>query len=481
METFVNEFQEYVGLVNDFVWTYILIAGLILLGLYFSFKTKFVQLRYFKEMFRILGDKSMVSAEGKRGISSFQAFSISAASRIGTGNMAGVATAIAGGGPGAVFWMWLIAFLGAASSFVESTLAQIYKVKDKDGFRGGPAYYMERGLNKRWMGILFAVIITFCFGLVFNSVQSNTISLAFNQSFGISRLWIGIVLAVFTAVIIFGGVKRIAHVSQVLVPVMAVLYLILAIVILMMNVTEIPAMFGLIIESAFGFREAAGGAMGAAVMMGIKRGLFSNEAGMGSAPNAAATAAVTHPAKQGLIQTLGVFVDTILICSATAFIILLSGDYAGTNLTGIELTQSALATHIGSWASYFVAIAILLFAFSSVIGNYYYGETNIEFIKESKTALFIYRLAVIGMVIFGAAVDLEVVWGLADLFMGIMAIINLIAITMLGRIAFAALKDYKTQRREGKDPVFYSDSIPGLKNIEYWETKEQALKKKKLN
>ncbi len=481
METFVSEFQEYIGLVNDFVWTYILIAGLILLGLYFSFKTKFVQLRYFNEMFRILGDKSMVSAEGKRGISSFQAFSISAASRIGTGNMAGVATAIAGGGPGAVFWMWLIAFLGAASSFVESTLAQIYKVKDKDGFRGGPAYYMERGLNKRWMGILFAVIITFCFGLVFNSVQSNTISLAFNQSFGISRLWIGIVLAVFTAVIIFGGVKRIAHVSQVLVPVMAVLYLILAIVILMMNVTEIPAMFGLIIESAFGFREAAGGAMGAAVMMGIKRGLFSNEAGMGSAPNAAATAAVTHPAKQGLIQTLGVFVDTILICSATAFIILLSGDYAGTNLTGIELTQSALATHIGSWASYFVAIAILLFAFSSVIGNYYYGETNIEFIKESKTALFIYRLAVIGMVIFGAAVDLEVVWGLADLFMGIMAIINLIAITMLGRIAFAALKDYKTQRREGKDPVFYSDSIPGLKNIEYWETKEQALKKKKLN
>jgi alanine or glycine:cation symporter, AGCS family len=240
-------------------------------------------------------------------------------------------------------------------------------------------------------------------------------------------------------------------------------------------------MFGLIIESAFGFREAAGGAMGAAVMMGIKRGLFSNEAGMGSAPNAAATAAVTHPAKQGLIQTLGVFVDTILICSATAFIILLSGDYAGTNLTGIELTQSALATHIGSWASYFVAIAILLFAFSSVIGNYYYGETNIEFIKESKTALFIYRLAVIGMVIFGAAVDLEVVWGLADLFMGIMAIINLIAITMLGKIAFAALKDYKNQRREGKDPVFYSDSIPGLKNIEYWETKEQALEKKKLN
>ncbi|PWW25819.1 AGCS family alanine or glycine:cation symporter [Cytobacillus oceanisediminis] len=477
MDLFLQGLNSAVGFLNDLVWTYILIAVLIILGLYFSVKSKFVQFRYLGEMFRILGDKRMVSAEGKRGISSFQAFTISAASRIGTGNMAGVATAIAAGGPGAVFWMWVIAFLGAASSFVESTLAQIYKIKDKDGFRGGPAYYMERGLNKRWMGILFAVIITFCFGLVFNSVQSNTISLAFNEAFGTSRLMIGLILAVLTAIIIFGGIKRIAYVSQVIVPIMAVIYLLVAIVIVVLNITEVPSLIATIVKGAFGMDQAFGGAMGAAVMMGIKRGLFSNEAGMGSAPNAAATAAVTHPVKQGLIQTLGVFVDTILICSATAFMIILSGAYTTPDLSGIQLTQTALSSHIGTWAPIFVAVSIFLFAFSSVIGNYYYGETNIEFIKESRVAIFIYRLGVIGMVIFGALVDLATVWGLADLFMGIMALINLIAITMLGKIAFAALKDYKAQRKEGKDPVFYADSIPGLDGIESWETKESALKK----
>ncbi|WP_394141484.1 alanine/glycine:cation symporter family protein [Cytobacillus oceanisediminis] len=477
MDLFLQGLNSAVGFLNDLVWTYILIAVLIILGLYFSVKSKFVQFRYLGEMFRILGDKRMVSAEGKRGISSFQAFTVSAASRIGTGNMAGVATAIAAGGPGAVFWMWVIAFLGAASSFVESTLAQIYKVKDKNGFRGGPAYYMERGLKKRWMGILFAVIITFCFGLVFNSVQSNTISLAFNEAFGTSRLMIGLILAALTAIIIFGGIKRIAYVSQIIVPIMAVIYLIVAIVIVILNITEVPSLIATIVKGAFGMDQAFGGAMGAAVMMGIKRGLFSNEAGMGSAPNAAATAAVTHPVKQGLIQTLGVFVDTILICSATAFMIILSGAYTTPDLSGIQLTQTALSSHIGSWAPIFVAVSIFLFAFSSVIGNYYYGETNIEFIKESRVAIFIYRLGVIGMVIFGALVDLATVWGLADLFMGIMALINLIAITMLGKIAFAALKDYRAQRKEGKDPVFYADSISGLDGIESWETKESALKK----
>ncbi|MBT2689577.1 alanine:cation symporter family protein [Bacillus sp. ISL-47] len=477
MDLFLQGLNSAVGFLNDLVWTYILIAVLIILGLYFSVKSKFVQFRYLGEMFRILGDKRMVSAEGKRGISSFQAFTVSAASRIGTGNMAGVATAIAAGGPGAVFWMWVIAFLGAASSFVESTLAQIYKIKDKDGFRGGPAYYMEKGLNKRWMGILFAVIITFCFGLVFNSVQSNTISLAFNEAFGTSRLTIGLILAALTATIIFGGIKRIAYVSQVIVPIMAVIYLIVAIIIVVINITEVPNLIATIVKGAFGMDQAFGGAMGAAVMMGIKRGLFSNEAGMGSAPNAAATAAVSHPVKQGLIQTLGVFVDTILICSATAFMIILSGAYTTPDLSGIQLTQTALSSHIGSWAPIFVAISIFLFAFSSVIGNYYYGETNIEFIKESRMAIFIYRLGVLAMVIFGALVDLATVWGLADLFMGIMAIINLIAITMLGKIAFAALKDYKAQRKEGKDPIFYADSIPGIDGIESWETKESALKK----
>lgn len=470
--------ESVIGFLNDIIWTYVLIAVLIILGLYFSFRSKFVQFRYLGEMFRILGDKSMVSADGKRGISSFQAFCISAASRVGTGNIAGVATAIAAGGPGAVFWMWLIAFLGAASSFVESTLAQIYKVKDKDGYRGGPAYYMQKGLNKRWMGIIFAIIITFCFGLVFNSVQSNTISLAFNEAFGTSRLTMGIILAILTAIVIFGGVKRIANVSQVIVPIMAVIYLAVAIIVVLMNITQIPDLIVMIVKGAFGFDEVLGGTIGAAIMMGVKRGLFSNEAGMGSAPNAAATAAVSHPVKQGLIQTLGVFVDTILICSATAFIILLYGDFSTSDLTGIQLTQAAMSDHIGSWAPIFIAVAIFLFAFSSVIGNYYYGETNIEFIKDSRVALFVYRLAVVGMVIFGAIVDLAIVWNLADLFMGIMALINLAAIVMLGKIAFAALKDYKSQRKEGKDPVFYADSIPGLDGIECWETKEEALKNK---
>ncbi|KMK97263.1 alanine/glycine:cation symporter family protein [Rossellomorea marisflavi] len=470
-------FNKIMSGTSDIIWTYILIAGLIGLGIYFSIRTNFVQFRYIKEMGRLLTDKNTVSAEGKRGISSFQAFTISTASRVGTGNLAGVATAIAGGGPGAVFWMWLIALLGGATSFIESTLAQIYKVKDgKDGFRGGPAYYMEKGLNARWMGILFAIIITFCFGLVFNSVQSNTISLAMNEAYSFDRLTIGIILAVLTAVIIFGGVKRIASVTQIVVPVMAILYILLALFILILNVTEIPGMIALIFENAFGIREVASGSVGAAIMLGIKRGLFSNEAGMGSAPNAAASAGVTHPAKQGLIQTLGVFTDTLIICTSTAFIIILSNEYMG-GTDGIQLTQAALTTHVGGWANTFVAIAIFLFAFSSIIGNYYYGETNIEFIKYSPVTLFLYRLAVLGMVIFGAMVDLQVVWDLADLFMGVMAIINLIAITLLGRIAIAALKDYRQQKKEGKDPVFYSDSIKGLKGIESWDPKPKQEKK----
>lgn len=458
---------------NDLMWSYILIIVLIGAGLFFSVRSKFVQLSYFGEMFRILGDKALISTDGKKGLSSFQAFSISAASRVGTGNIAGVATAIAAGGPGAVFWMWLIAFLGAGSSFVESTLAQIYKVKDRDGFRGGPAYYMEKGLNMRWMGILFAIIITFSFGLVFNSVQSNTISLAFNEAFGMSRIVIGIILASLTALVIFGGVIRIAHVTQVIVPIMAVIYLVVALFVVILNFTEIPSLFVMIFENAFGIQEMVGGGIGAAIMMGIKRGLFSNEAGMGSAPNAAATASVSHPVKQGLIQTLGVFVDTILICSATAFMILLSDDFMSGE-TGIELTQTALSSHLGEWATIFIAVAIFLFAFSSVIGNYYYGETNIEFIKESQSALFIYRLAVIAMVLFGSLVDLEVVWGMADLFMGIMALINITAIVLLGNIAFKALADYKKQRKQGKDPVFYSDSIPGLEGVEGWESRKQS-------
>ncbi|WLR57100.1 alanine/glycine:cation symporter family protein [Mesobacillus subterraneus] len=477
MEIFNNIISE----LNNYMWSYILIAVLVVLGTYFTFRTRFVQFKFLPEMIRVLKDPATVSAEGKRGRSSFQAFTVSLASRVGTGNLAGVATAISAGGPGAVFWMWIIALIGAASSFIESTLAQIYKVKDADEaeYRGGPAYYMERGLNKRWLGVLFAIIIVFTFGLVFSSVQSNTIALAFDQAFGFNRFWMGIILTIMTAAVIFGGIKRIAFVSQIIVPIMAVIYLILASFIVVMNFSEIPAMLSLIVKNAFGLQEVVGGGIGAAVMMGIKRGLFSNEAGMGSAPNAAATAAVTHPVKQGLIQTLGVFTDTLLICTATAFIIIMSGEYTNPDLDGIQLTQAALTAHVGSWAPAFVGGAIFLFAFTSIIGNYYYGETNIEFIKESPTALFIYRLAVIAMVLFGSVAELAIVWNLADLFMGIMALINLVAITLLAKIAMAALKDYREQRKEGKDPVFYADTIEGLKGIESWEYRKHEESKHK--
>lgn len=457
---------------NDFLWTYILIALLLVLGAYFTIRTNFVQFRYLKEMFRLLGD-GFSNKKEKGSISSFQAFCISTASRVGTGNLAGIAIAISVGGPGAIFWMWIIALIGAGSSFVESTLAQIYKEKNEDGsFRGGPAYYMQKGLNKKWMGVLFSLLITLSFGLVFNSVQSNTITESFNTAFGVNRLVIGIILTVLTTIIIFGGVHRIAKVSEVLVPVMALAYIGIAVIILIMNANEIPSVLKLIVENAFGFKEVAGGTLGGALLLGIKRGLFSNEAGMGSAPNAAATANVSHPVKQGLIQTLGVFTDTLIICSCTAFIILLSGvDYSGPNAsTGIKLTQDALSSQIGPFGNTFIAICILLFAFSSIVGNYYYGESNIEFLNDKKWFLFAYRVCVVLMVLFGSVAKVDVVWNLADVFMGLMAIVNLVAIFMLSKYAFLALKDYTEQKKSGiKEPVFKASSIPGLKNAKEWE------------
>ncbi len=336
---------------------------------------------------------------------------------------------------------------------------------------------MEKALNKRWMGVFFSILITLCFGLVFNSVQANTISLAMKQAFGFNTTLVGLVLAFFTAVIIFGGVKRIAQAVEVIVPIMAISYVLVALFVISKNFDQIPAMFALIFENAFGIKQTLGGGVGAALMMGIKRGLFSNEAGMGSAPNAAATAEVTHPVKQGLIQTLGVFTDTLLICSATAFIVLLSGAYTDKNLEGIQLTQIALSHHVGAWGNNFIALCIFLFAFSSIIGNYYYGETNIEFINKNKIWVFIYRIAVVSMVVFGSVAKIQIVWDMADLFMGLMAITNLIAITMLGKFAFAALDDYMKQKKQGKDPVFYKDSIPGLENAECWpSSKDDASK-----
>ncbi|MSS42628.1 alanine:cation symporter family protein [Anaerosalibacter bizertensis] len=454
---------------NTFLWSYILIGLLILLGIYFTIKTNFVQFRYFREMFRLLSEQTD-SKNNEEGISSFQAFCISAASRIGTGNMAGVALAIAIGGPGSVFWMWIIALIGSSSSFVESTLGQIYKVKDGDEFRGGPAYYIEKALNKRWLGIIFSILITISFGFVFNSVQSNTIASAFQQAFGIKTSITGLILVVLSGLIIFGGVKRIANVSSVIVPIMALIYVGLSIFIMIKNITLIPEMIKVIFTNAFGINQTIGGTLVGIMLQGIKRGLFSNEAGMGSVPNAAAAADTSHPVKQGLIQTLGVFTDTLLVCSATAFIILLSGIYKNPgNLTGIQLTQAAVSSQVGSWGNSFIAVSIFLFAFSSIIGNYYYGETNIEFIKSNKSILFIYRIIVLCMIMLGSIAELSTVWNMADLFMGLMAVINLVVIAKLGPIVYESLKDYTRQREEGKNPVFKASSIPGLKNVDFWK------------
>ena len=466
--------ENFVSQINTFFYSYLLIYMLVGIGLFFTFKTGFVQFRLLPEMFRVITEKAPIRKDGKKGISAFQAFTISAASRIGTGNVAGVATAIALGGPGAVFWMWCIALIGGASSFIESTLAQVYKTPNGDGtFRGGPAYYMEKGLGKRWMGVIFAIAITLCFGFIFNAVQANTIAIAFNQSFDINRTIIGIVLSVLTALVIFGGLRRIVSVTQFLVPIMAIFYIILALVVVIINFSELPAVFSLIFRSAFGLEEAFGGLIGAAVLNGIKRGLFSNEAGMGSVPNAAATADVSHPVKQGLIQTLGVFADTLIICTATAMIVLLSDAYLNANAASINLTQASLQDHLGSWAGVVLAITIFFFAFSSVIGNYYYGESNIEFIKDSKIALNIFRVIVVGFVFFGSVAKVQLVWDLADVFMGIMAFINLIAILMLWKIAKKLLDNYQAQRKAGKDPVFYADEVEGIGEVECWKREEK--------
>ena len=455
--------NSWISAINDVLWSYILIIMLLGCAIWFTFKTRFVQFRMIKEMIKLLGDSTEKTKNGEKHISSFQAFAVSLASRVGTGNLAGVATAIAVGGPGAVFWMWIIALLGASSAFVESTLAQLYKRRGKDSFIGGPAYYMERGLGLRWMGVFFAVLISITFGFAFNSVQSNTICAAWEGAFGFDHRIIGGILTVLTILIIFGGIQRIAKVSSIIVPVMALGYVALALGIVLFNIGKLPAVLELIINNAFGWEQAIGGSIGAALMQGIKRGLFSNEAGMGSAPNVAATADVSHPVKQGLIQTLGVFTDTLIICTCTAFIILFSGAPLDGSVNGVQLTQHALTNEVGSVGSIFVAIEILLFAFSSIIGNYYYGEANIRFVTQKRSVLFTYRLLVGGMVMFGALASLDLAWSLADITMGLMTICNLIAISLLSRQAFLLLKDYIAQKQKGIiSPVFDKNSIPEL-------------------
>jgi AGCS family alanine or glycine:cation symporter len=466
---------------NDFVltngnrlWEWIILPLLVVLGAYFTLRSGVVQFRMIPEMFRTLTNKTPRDENGEpQSVSAFQAFTISAASRVGVGNIAGVGTAIAIGGPGAVFWMWTMAFIGGASSFIESTLGQAYKVRDKDGFRGGPAYYMQHGLKARWMGILFAIVLILCFPLAFNSLQANTISATLSGSFGGEVGWIpwvvGGVLAILTGLVVFGGVRRIASVSQAVVPAMALLYLILGLVIVGIHIDQLPAVFASIYTQAWGTEEVAGGTIGAIIMVGAKRGMFSNEAGLGSAPNAGATAAVTHPVKQGLVQTLGVYFDTFLVCSITAFIVLVSTPDLMNAEQGISLTQNALVSALGPWSNVLLSVIVFLLAFSSILGNYYYGEANIEFLNTKPAVLTTFRFVVVAVVFLGSIASADLIWNTADGIMGIMALINLVAIALLSGVAFKLLKDYSQQRKAGLDPVFTRARMPEVTGIQCWE------------
>lgn len=465
---------------------YILIVTLMAAAVAFTVWTRGVQFRLFGEMLRLLvksGSKDNDKrdhADKRHSISSFQAFAVSIASRVGTGNLAGVALAIVIGGPGAIFWMWVIALLGAATAFIESTLAQLYKVKGDKSYLGGPAYYILHGIGKRWWAFTFAVLITLTFGIAFNALQAQTIATAFDASFGIPAWATGVGLTLLTFAIIFGGIQSIARFSQWVVPIMAIAYVLLAVVIICMHITQLPAIIKLIVENAFGAGPAVGGGIGMAIIYGVKRGLFSNEAGEGSTPNAAATAAVSHPVKQGLVQALGVFTDTLLICTATAFIILCAWSDGAVSGDGIVVTQCAIDLNLGisNFGSSFISVAIFFFAFTSIIANYYYGETNLLFInhqinhrsgigaaatrRHAKITIGIYRLLVGGIVMLGAVSSLDAVWAFADLTMAAMTICNLSALAVLGKYAVACLRDYSAQLRSGSDPVYHASTIPEI-------------------
>lgn len=466
----MEQFTEVLNIANEFLYSKFLIILLIIVGLYFTIRTGFVQIRLFPESLRVVREKS--DEEGS--LSSFQALMIATASRVGTGNIAGVSTAIVMGGPGALLWMWIMAVIGGASAFIESTLAQVYKERDGKIFKGGPAYYIQRALGARWLGIIFSILLILTFAFGFNGLQSYNISSAFEYyvpNFAESNvpMIIGIVLAVGAAVLFFGGTHKIGRVSSVLVPVMAVLYIIIGIIIFFANITYLPQAMKEVVIAAFDWEAIFGGFAGSCVVLGIKRGLFSNEAGMGSAPNAAAAANVSHPAKQGLVQVLSVFIDTLLLCSTTAFIVLLTGQYTvGGELNGIPLVQQSVASVFGTAGIHFVTVAICLFAFTSLIGNYFYAEANIKFISENKIFMFVFRILAILMIFVGAQNDLETAWGLADVIMGCMATVNIIAIMLLGGIALKVLKDYQEQKAQGLDPVFKAEKI-GIHNTDLWK------------
>jgi AGCS family alanine or glycine:cation symporter len=471
MDKIINE-------INNLVWSNALIVLCLGVGIYFSISTKFLQVRYFKEMIRLLFD----GKSSDKGVSSFQAFAIAISGRIGTGNIAGVATAIAMGGPGAVFWMWVIAFLGSASAFVEATLGQVYKQVNNGEYRGGPSYYIEKGLGMKWYAILFAIATVISTALLLPGVQSNSIALSVENAFQIPVAYTGGAVALLLALIIFGGVKRIGKVAEIVVPFMAGGYIIMALIIIALNISNVPAVFGLIFRSAFDIEPAFAGIFGLAVAWGVKRGIYSNEAGQGTAPHAAAAAEVSHPAKQGLVQAFSVYVDTLFVCTATALMILFTGKYNVANPNGgfivenipgakigAEYTQMAIASHFPSLGAGFIAVALLFFAFTTIMAYYYIAETNLSYLDKSgnkwiKNGL---RILILVATFYGAVKTAESAWTLGDIGVGIMAWLNVVAIVLLRKPALKVLKDYERQRKAGKDPIFIAKEV-GIENTEQW-------------
>ncbi|MDY3049301.1 MAG: alanine/glycine:cation symporter family protein [Rothia sp. (in: high G+C Gram-positive bacteria)] len=473
--------------ISDFLWANFLMYALVLVGLGITIATRGVQFRSLGEMFRTLKDPAGTEYNGKKSISAFRAFTVSAASRVGVGNIVGVAMAITLGGPGAVFWMWVIASIGAASAFAESLLGQLYKRRGEDSYIGGPAYYMARGLNARWLGLIFVAFIVITYAFVFVAVQTNAIVGATATSFGLDasdpsamgfRVAVGAVIALISALIIFGGIRAISSVTEIMVPFMAVLYLGLGLIIVSMNLGEVPAVLGAIFAGAFGLEEFTTGTIIGVITQGMRRGLLSNEAGMGTAPNAGATASISHPAKQGFVQALGVYFDTMLVCSVTAFIVLVAGNipYGDKSAAG-TLTQTALSNHLGEWAVHFLTVAIALFAFSSIIGNYYYGESNIRFVTEKHLPMNIFRVLVIVFVFFGAIASLDLLWNLADLLNGGMVIVNLTAVCLLMPKVTKLLRNYEAQRKADLEPVFQASDLPEIENLDAWDGSDELTQR----
>ena len=465
-------YTAIIGFLNDILYRpYVVPLILLASGLFFTFRSGFIQIRLFGEMLYVVGEKPT----DKDGISSFAALMVSTASRVGTGNIIGVSTALCCGGCGSVFWLWVTALVGGASAFVESTLAQIYKRRDSDGTSyGGPSYYMETALKQRWLGVVFSVIIILTYAVGYNMLASYNLQSCFEgfAFYGTSTpLVIGIILAVLFGWIILGGGKKLTKVTELLVPVMGVLYIAVSLLVLVINFGNLGAMFANIFRDAFNFKAIFGGFTGSCVMWGVKRGLYSNEAGMGSAPNAAATADVSHPVKQGLVQMLSVFLDSLLICTATAFMCLSSGVAPTEAAKGAPYVQAAMQKSLGNFGPVFIAVALSLFAFTTLIGNYYYCEGCLRFIqkkKPDKKFLLVFRLAATALVFVGAILSAGIVWDTADALQGLMVVINVPVILILTKPAMAALKDYTDQRKAGKEPVYAARNCGIKEETEYW-------------